>query len=169
MESCILTTNLYLINNIQITSKDTARQKSQDRFLATDRNMSSTSKSFKLNNNNVQRSGSQRVLRDSSNLKNSQGSNRKEIPRVSVKTDKMTEVRKWIDYSSKYGIGYVLSNGNFGVYFNDSTKILSSNEDHFFYIERVQREDVPIKYYFKDYPMELKKKVSLYNHFKGYL
>ena len=100
--------------------------------------MSSTNKSFKLtSNNNVQRSGSQRVLRESSNLKNSQKVDSKVIPRVSVKTDKITEVRKWIDYSSKYGIGYVLSNGNFGVYFNDSTKILSSNEDQFFYIERV--------------------------------
>jgi hypothetical protein len=30
---------------------------------------------------------------------------------------------KHVDYSSKYGIGYVLSNGHYGVYFNDSSKI----------------------------------------------
>ena len=35
-----------------------------------------------------------------------------------------TWVTKWIDYSSKYGLGYILNNGNTGVYFNDSTKIL---------------------------------------------
>ncbi len=46
-------------------------------------------------------------------------------------------VKKWIDYSSKYGIGYILSNNMIGVYFNDSTKILASSEDFFYYIERV--------------------------------
>lgn len=33
-------------------------------------------------------------------------------------------VRKWVDYSSKYGLGYLLSNGHAGVYFNDSTKVI---------------------------------------------
>ena len=33
-------------------------------------------------------------------------------------------VRKWVDYSSKYGLGYLLSNGSTGVFFNDSTKIV---------------------------------------------
>ena len=43
-------------------------------------------------------------------------------------------VKKWIDYSSKYGIGYVLSNNSYGVFFNDSTKILSLSEEEFYYI-----------------------------------
>jgi polo-like kinase 1 len=33
-------------------------------------------------------------------------------------------VKKWVDYSSKYGLGYILSNGSIGVFFNDSTKII---------------------------------------------
>ncbi len=33
-------------------------------------------------------------------------------------------VKKWVDYSSKYGLGYLLSNGTTGVFFNDSTKII---------------------------------------------
>lgn len=33
-------------------------------------------------------------------------------------------VKKWVDYSSKYGLGYLLSNGQTGVFFNDSTKII---------------------------------------------
>ena len=33
-------------------------------------------------------------------------------------------VMKWVDYSSKYGLGYLLSNGATGVFFNDSTKII---------------------------------------------
>ena len=33
-------------------------------------------------------------------------------------------VNKWVDYSSKYGLGYTLSNSNVGVFFNDQSKIL---------------------------------------------
>ena len=35
-----------------------------------------------------------------------------------------TLVTKWVDYSSKYGIGYKMSNGCYGVLFNDSTKMV---------------------------------------------
>lgn len=46
-------------------------------------------------------------------------------------------VTKWIDYSSKYGIGYQLSNGVYGVLFNDSTKIIVSRDHyHFCYLKR---------------------------------
>lgn len=33
-------------------------------------------------------------------------------------------IKKWVDYSSKYGLGYLLSNNSTGVFFNDSTKIM---------------------------------------------
>lgn len=33
-------------------------------------------------------------------------------------------VKKWVDYSTKYGLGYSLSNGSAGVFFNDNTKII---------------------------------------------
>jgi polo-like kinase 1 len=36
-------------------------------------------------------------------------------------------VKKWIDYSSKFGIGYTLSNNMIGVYFNDSTKMITDS------------------------------------------
>ena len=46
-------------------------------------------------------------------------------------------VKKWVDYSTKYGLGYLLSDGSTGVYFNDSTKmILNSNDTMVDYIER---------------------------------
>lgn len=32
--------------------------------------------------------------------------------------------KKWIDYTTKYGLGYVLSDGSIGVFFNDATKII---------------------------------------------
>ena len=31
---------------------------------------------------------------------------------------------QWMDYTCKYGVGYFLSDGSCGVYFNDSTKIV---------------------------------------------
>lgn len=41
-------------------------------------------------------------------------------------------VRKWVDYSSKYGLGYLLSNGACGVFFNDSTKVIMKPESEVF-------------------------------------
>jgi hypothetical protein len=46
-------------------------------------------------------------------------------------------VKKWVDYSSKYGLGYLLSNLATGVFFNDSTKIIiDPNGKNFYYYER---------------------------------
>lgn len=43
-------------------------------------------------------------------------------------------VQKWVDYSSKYGMGYILSDGQFGVNFNDGTKMLLAEDlHHIFY------------------------------------
>lgn len=39
-------------------------------------------------------------------------------------------VAKWVDYSNKYGLGYLLSNGVCGAYFNDSTKMVSANQKY---------------------------------------
>jgi polo-like kinase 1 len=33
-------------------------------------------------------------------------------------------VAKWIDYSTKYGVGYLLNNGASGVFFNDGSKVI---------------------------------------------
>jgi hypothetical protein len=46
-------------------------------------------------------------------------------------------VKKWVDYSSKYGLGYLLSNNSTGVFFNDSTKIvIHPDGNRFYYYER---------------------------------
>jgi len=81
-------------------------------------------------------------------------------------------VKKWVDYSSKYGLGYLLSNGNTGVFFNDSTKIiLDSKGNRFEYLERkpADKQDVVSSYTLTDYPKELQKKVTLLQHFRSYL
>ena len=37
-------------------------------------------------------------------------------------------VQKWVDYSSKYGLGYQMSDQTVGVYFNDNTKMIEEKE-----------------------------------------
>jgi len=85
-------------------------------------------------------------------------------------------ISKWVDYSSKYGVGYKLSDGWYGVLFNDSTKmLLNQNWFDFIYIQRENsNENEPLKslteyYDFANYPDILKKKVILLQHFKSYL
>jgi POLO box duplicated region len=47
-------------------------------------------------------------------------------------------VVQFVDFSSKYGLGYKLSNGSY-VLFNDSTKIITHpNLFHFDYIDRAR-------------------------------
>jgi polo-like kinase 1 len=81
-------------------------------------------------------------------------------------------VKKWVDYSSKYGLGYLLSNGNIGVFFNDCTKVIyDSKRDVFEYLERRNndRQDILTSWTLKIYPKELHKKVTLLLHFRSYL
>jgi len=81
-------------------------------------------------------------------------------------------VKKWVDYSSKYGLGYLLSNGITGVFFNDSTKIvLDPKGSAFEYMERrpSDKQDIVNSYTLTDYPKELQKKVTLLQHFRSYL
>ena len=40
-------------------------------------------------------------------------------------------VKKWVDYSSKYGLGYLLTNGTTGVFYNDSTKIILNKDEKY--------------------------------------
>lgn len=93
-----------------------------------------------------------------------------------AKKDKGGEVhvKKWVDYSTKYGLGYLLSDGSTGVYFNDSTKIIvDRNGENFEYIEKKpgDKADTITPYRLSDYPpeRELQKKVTLLQHFRNYL
>lgn len=68
-------------------------------------------------------------------------------------------VIEYVDYSSKYGVGYLLSNNTYGVFFNDSTKIIfDPYQETIEYVnkggETTTRNE---KFYIKDYPSHLKK------------
>lgn len=83
-------------------------------------------------------------------------------------------ITKWIDYSNKYGLGYQLRDGSVGVYFNDSTTIiLAADGFHFEYLyyDKVYNRTLMHRkaYNLETYPKDLLKKVTLLNHFKGYM
>ena len=97
-------------------------------------------------------------------------------------------VARYVDYTSKYGMGFLLNDGSAGVYFNDSTKsVLESDGDAFLYIERKkdERDDnnsggsspggakpqelIMQTHTLSNYPDSLKKKVTLLTHFRNYL
>eukprot|EP00802_Teleaulax_amphioxeia_P002425 Tamp_02427.p1 GENE.Tamp_02427~~Tamp_02427.p1 ORF type:complete len:779 (+),score=245.92 Tamp_02427:423-2759(+) len=84
-------------------------------------------------------------------------------------------VSRWVDYSKKYGLGYKLSNGQYGVFFNDATKILLKPDgDKLEYIQR-QRDEAGAKYdtrsdaKMSEHTKDLAKKVTLMQHFRNYL
>lgn len=87
-------------------------------------------------------------------------------------------VTRYVDYTSKYGLGFLLNNGCSGVFFNDSTKIVLDNGDSSFqYVERkrtefseLRRVDVLVgRHHLDSYPETLNKKVTLLKHFRNYL
>jgi hypothetical protein len=91
-----------------------------------------------------------------------------------------TWVTRYVDYTSKYGLGFLLNDGSSGVYFNDSTKsVLESDSDTFQYIERrkseendcgLRRSDASVETFtLSMFPDSLKKKVTLLKHFRNYL
>ncbi|KAL4513142.1 hypothetical protein ABPG72_017827 [Tetrahymena utriculariae] len=81
-------------------------------------------------------------------------------------------VTQWVDYSNKYGLGYALNNGTIGVFFNDFTKIVIDPEGQYIeYYEKQPEEKYQKSITFTpdNYPSELKKKVTLLEHFRSYL
>ena len=93
-------------------------------------------------------------------------------------------VVRWVDYSSKYGLGYLLSDGTVGVIFNDQTRImLPRARTHFCYQDRKSSSTKSSaststsgqgpRVFHVDQALpedrDLKKKVTLMWHFDRYL
>ena len=81
-------------------------------------------------------------------------------------------VTKWVDYSTKYGLGYILNNGLIGVYFNDNTKmLLNPHKNRITYVERKISDKQELLYTFSinEYPDDIKNKVTLFNQFRNFL
>ena len=81
-------------------------------------------------------------------------------------------VKKWIDCSDKYGIGYLLSNGSYGVYFNDSSNVvMGQSSSKIYYIEKksAEKKNEIACYDLEHYPKEIEKKIKLFQYFQNYL
>eukprot|EP00736_Rhodelphis_marinus_P010460 Rmarinus@m.20328 len=83
-------------------------------------------------------------------------------------------VSKWVDYSSKYGVGYLLSDNTMGVWFNDHTKMAMALDSQ--YVEYIERRHGTYRAFDflrlvrrDDYPQDLSKKITLLKHFRDYL
>ena len=72
-------------------------------------------------------------------------------------------VISWIDYSRKYGLGYLMSNSSVGAIFNDDTHIMA--EPGFINLRYISGEQV-FNYKIDEYPSDLYKKVMLLHLFK---
>lgn len=85
-----------------------------------------TGSNFRATSRELKPSQSIKVMPGSSNVMSSSGVHAE----GNLKKDKNSymlnelHVKKWVDYSTKYGLGYLLSDGSTGVYFNDSTKMI---------------------------------------------
>ncbi|KAG6906303.1 hypothetical protein DXG01_014672 [Tephrocybe rancida] len=96
-------------------------------------------------------------------------------PRENSKTpipDERVFIVSWVDYCNKYGMGYALTDGSVGVYFNDSTTVaLSPDKHHFDYITSRHQGMVCVRKPFTvdTYPPELKSKMYLLKHFEHYI
>ena len=116
--------------------------------------------------------------KQSENEKNEENSTKDGTDKKSEDDNNKTEIKgarvsviKWVDYSSKYGLGYLLSNGIIGVYFNDCTKMMwnpRTNKLH--YIEREVSGEKGMHYTFdlNQVPSESQKKALIFQNFKKY-
>ncbi len=80
-------------------------------------------------------------------------------------------VEYYLDYTDKYGVGYVLNSGVVGFYYNDMTNLLFiPQKNQYAYTDYYQRSGPEsVKYYSAiDYPADLKKKVKIMTHFSVY-
>mmetsp|Transcript_26216 Transcript_26216/g.19694 ORF Transcript_26216/g.19694 Transcript_26216/m.19694 type:complete len:84 (-) Transcript_26216:547-798(-) len=76
------------------------------------------------------------------------------------------KVQTWVDYTSKYGFGYRLTNGSVGVIFNDYTNIYqrvdktsSANGSHFTYVPQDKTQSKT--FHSSNVPESIKKKFKL--------
>ncbi|RKP25586.1 kinase-like domain-containing protein [Syncephalis pseudoplumigaleata] len=83
-------------------------------------------------------------------------------------------VCKWMDYTNKYGIGYELTDGSIGVFFNDATSMVRAPDSyHLEYFSYASSSDKKLltrdAYTVESYAPELRKKVKLVGHFHEFM
>ena len=130
----------------------------------------------KININQESNEESIKIDSDDETTKDTQQSDKSNIIPTFVKSRILSKkevwVTKWVDYSNKYGLAYILNNGLIGAYFNDNTKILfNSKNKKITYVERKISEKEELLYTFStdEYPFEIESKIFLFEQFKNFL
>lgn len=77
-------------------------------------------------------------------------------------------IDKWIDYSDKWGLGYRLSNGFYGVLFNDKTSIFEISKTPIGY-SYIENKEITSYKSLEEFPEEIKKKKKLFLNFQDWL
>ena len=133
----------------------------------------------------IKQNNTEKKINDNLNEDNKEINSNNEISKNSTKesllppfidstflSNKEVYVTKWVDYSNKYGLGYILNNGLTGAYFNDNTKMLFNPiGNRITYVERKISDKQELLYTFStnEFPDDIKNKVDLFNQFKNYL
>ena len=130
------------------------------------------------NENNAQNDVNSTKEASNNNEKNENQNENEEKEKEKEKEKKLKGaeifVTKWVDYSSKYGLGYLLNNGCIGVYFNDCSKIIINPiTNNICYAERElenkkNEKDMLYSFNLKSAPKELQKKLLIFENFKKY-
>jgi len=72
-----------------------------------------------------------------------------------------------VDYSDQYGVGYLLSDGIIGFFYNDKTNLLLLQDQGQYKYWTIHKEGfIMHKYVLQNYPKELKRKVKILHCFK---
>ena len=93
-----------------------------------------------------------------------------EMKRLELETvQNLVLVQRWADYSLKYGVGYKLTSGNYGVLFNDRTSLLERNDPQqtFTYVSSQDKREQT--YSSGNCPKFLEKKMTLIKSFRAYI
>jgi len=123
------------------------------------------------NDENSTKEGSEKVKTEDEIKNNEIIEQKNDEKKINEKKGPQIYVIKWVDYSSKYGLGYLMSNNIIGVYFNDCTKMMwnpKSNKLH--YIEKQISGEKEMHYTFdlNQVPQESQKKALIFQNFKKY-
>ncbi|KAI9308489.1 kinase-like domain-containing protein [Cunninghamella echinulata] len=94
---------------------------------------------------------------------------RKGVPIEPIIWDKNNSfINKWIDFTTKYGLGYNISDGERGVLFNDTTTLITFDDIIYKYIIHGVNRTIQ-EYHVNDIPSHLKKKVYIMENFRNYM
>ncbi|KAH8550381.1 kinase-like domain-containing protein [Umbelopsis sp. PMI_123] len=80
-------------------------------------------------------------------------------------------IDRWVDFTTKYGIGYCLSDGSDGIYFNDATTLInqSNSKSVSYVIHSQEAASQPQTFATDNYPDYLRKKMNLLPYFQNYM